>query len=100
MKPRHGTMMHCIVGLLIAIGLALPTAASAADVTTVNGLVTYVSSDVIEVSGHRGLLFSGTTIMSEGRQVSIGSVRVGMPAELEIGSTGQALTVQVKGAVE
>lgn len=100
MKPRHGTMMRCIVGVLIAIGLALPTGAPAADVTTVNGVVTYVSSDVIEVSGHRGLINAGTTIMSEGRQVSLASVHVGMPAELEIGSTGQALTVQVKGAVE
>lgn len=100
MKPRHGAMMRCIVGLLATIGLALATAAPAADVATVTGVVTYVSTDVIEVSGRRGLIFSGTTIVSDGRQVSLGSVRVGMPAELEIGSTGQALTVQVKGAVE
>ena len=72
MKPRHGTMMHCIVGLLVAIGMASPTSAPAEDVTTVNGMVTYVSRDVIEVSGHRGLVFPGTTIMSEGRPVSIG----------------------------
>ena len=46
MKPRHGAMMHCIVGLLIAIGMALPAGAPAADVTVVNGAVTYVTSDV------------------------------------------------------
>jgi hypothetical protein len=100
MKPRYGTMMRCIVGLLIGIGMALPTRAPAADVTTVAGVVTYLSSEVVEVSGRRGLIGPGTTIFSEGRQVSIAAVHVGMPAELEIGSTGQALMLQVKGAVE
>jgi len=37
MKPRHGAMMRCIVGLLIAIGLALPTGAPAADGHSLHG---------------------------------------------------------------
>jgi hypothetical protein len=100
MKPRHGAMMHCIVGLLIAIGMALPAGAPAADVTVVNGAVTYVTSDVVEVSGRRGLIVPGTSITSEGREVSLKSIVVGMPAELEIAPDGKALSLQVKGAVE
>lgn len=100
MKPRHGTMMHCIVGLLIAAGLALPALAPAADVTTVSGVVTYVTSEVVEVSGRRGLIVQGSSITSEGREVSIGAVHLGMPADLEIGSAGQVLELHVKGAVE
>ena len=100
MKPRHGAMMHCIVGLLIAIGMALPASAPAADVTVVSGAVTYVSSDAVEVAGRRGLIVPGTSITSEGREVSIRSVSVGMPGELEIGPDGKALELRVKGAVE
>jgi len=100
MKPRHGTMMRCIVGLLIATGLALPASAPAADVTVVNGAVTYVTSDVVEVSGRRGLIVPGTSVTSEGREISLKSVVVGMPAELEVGADGKALSLRVKGAVE
>ena len=100
MNARSRTMMRCIVGLAMAIGLALPSFAPAADVTVVSGAVTYVSTDVVEVAGRRGLIVPGTSIMSEGRSVSIHSVVVGMPAELEIDPSGQALELRVKGAVE
>jgi hypothetical protein len=93
-------MMRCIVGLAMALGLALPSLAPAAEVTIVSGAVTYVSTDVVEVGGRRGLIVPGTSIMSEGRPVSIHSVVVGMPAELEIDPSGQALELRVKGAVE
>ncbi|MBY0280369.1 hypothetical protein K2Z84_33975 [Candidatus Binatia bacterium] len=93
-------MMRCIVGVLGALALAFPGAAPAADVTTVSGTVTYVSTSVVEVSGHRGLLEPGTSITSEGRPISIASVAVGMPADLEIGADGRALELRVKGAVE
>ena len=100
MKPRHGAMMHCIVGLLIAIGMALPSSAPAADVTVVSGAVTYIATDVVEVSGRRGLIVPGTSITSEGREVSLKSVAVGMPAELDVAADGKALSLRIKGAVE
>jgi hypothetical protein len=93
-------MMRCIVALAIAVGLACPAPVRAADVTMVGGVVTYVTSEVVEVGGRRGLIVPGTSITSEGREVSIASVVVGMPAELEIGSDGRALELRVKGAVE
>jgi hypothetical protein len=98
----HGrSMMRRIVGLALALGVAsLPSLARADDVTIANGSVTYVSRDVVEVGGHRGLIVPGTSITSDGRTVSIASIVVGMPAELEIGSSGQALELRVKGAVE
>lgn len=99
-NPRHSVVMRCIVGLAVAIGVAFPAPARAADVTVVGGVVTYVSGDVVEVGGRRGLIVPGTSIVSEGREVSIASVVVGMPAELEIGSDGRALELRVKGAVE
>lgn len=100
MKPRHGAMMRCIVGLLAAMAMAIPPIAGAADVTVVSGVVTYITTDVVEVSGRRGLIVPGTSISSEGREVSLASVTVGMPAELEIGADGKALELRVKGAVE
>lgn len=99
-KPRHGVMMRCIVGLAITVGLACPAPLRAADVTMVGGVVTYVSGEVVEVGSRRGLIVPGTSITSEGREISIASVVVGMPAELEIGSDGRALELRVKGAVE
>jgi hypothetical protein len=100
MKPRHGAMMRCIVGLLAAMAMAIPPIAGAADVTVVSGVVTYITTDVVEVSGRRGLIVPGTSISSEGREVSLASVVVGMPAELEIGADGKALELRVRGAVE
>lgn len=99
MERAYGRMMRCIVGLLAALALA-PVLARAADVTTVSGTVTYVSAAVVEVAGRRGLIVPGTSITSDGREISIGSVAVGMPADLEIGSDGAALELRVKGAVE
>ena len=99
-NPSYGSMMRCIVGLAIVLGLALADSARAADVTIVGGVVTYISSENVEVGGRRGLIVPGTTITSEGREISIASVAVGMPAELEIGPDGRALELRVKGAVE
>ena len=93
-------MMRCIVGLAIAVGMAGPASVRAAEVTMVGGVVTYVSGEVVEVGGRRGMIVPGTSITSEGREISIASVVVGMPAELEIGSDGRALELRVKGAVE
>ena len=100
MNALGRTMMRRIVGLALALGLALPSLALAAEVTMVSGQVTFVSKDVVEVGGRRGLIVPGTSIVSEGRPISLASVVVGMPADLEIGSGGQALELRVKGAVE
>jgi len=102
MNHLKSRMMRCIVVLalaLLATG-ASSTAAPAAEVTTVSGVVTWVSTDVVEIAGRRGLITNATSITSEGRTVSLGAVVVGMPAELETDPSGQALEVRVKGAVE
>lgn len=93
-------VMRCIVALAATLGMATASAAMAAEVITVAGAVTYVSDEVVEVAGHRGLIVPGTSISSEGREVSITSVRVGMPAELEVDASGRALDLRVKGAIE
>lgn len=93
-------MMHCIVALALVASYVIVGEAQAADVTTVAGSVTYVTPQVVEVGGRRGLIESSTAITSEGRAVSIAAVQVGMPAELEIDPAGRALELRVKGAVE
>ncbi len=93
-------MMHCIVALALLVGTLLPGAARAAEVTSVAGSVTFVTTTVVEVGGRRGLIDHATSITSDGRAVSIGAIQVGMPAELEIDSSGRALELRVKGAVE
>jgi hypothetical protein len=93
-------MMHCIVGVGLGLVLAVATPAVAGDVTEVSGSVGYVSKDVVEVGGRRGLITNATSIVSEGHPISISSVQVGMQAELEIDPAGEALELRVKGAVE
>jgi hypothetical protein len=92
-------MMQCIVALALALVL-VPTIAASDDVTIVTGQVTYVTSEVVEVAGRRGLISSGTAITSDGRAISLAAIQVGIPAELEIDPSGQALELRVKGAVE
>jgi len=99
MRERR-LMMHCIVALALMASCVIAGPARAADVTTVAGAVTYITPQVVEVAGRRGLIESSTAITSEGRAVSIAAVQVGMPAELEIDPAGRALELRVKGAVE
>ena len=100
MRQPERIMMHCIVAAALALATLAPWAARADEVTTVTGAVTFVSTQVVEVDGRRGLLQSDTSITSDGRAVSLAAVQVGMPAELEIDPSGQALELRVKGAVE
>lgn len=93
-------MMHCIVALALVAGTFAPGLAAAAEVTSVAGSVTYVTTTVVEVGGRRGLIDSATAITSDGRAVSLGAIQLGMPAELEIDASGRALELRVKGAVE
>ena len=77
-------MMHCIVIVGLGLILAAATPAVGGDVTQVSGSVTYVSKDVVEVAGRRGLITNATSIVSDGHPISIASVQIGMAAELEI----------------
>lgn len=98
MKILRTAMMRCIVA--IALAFVCTSVVEAADVTMVSGQVTWVSPDAVEVAGRRGMISSRTSITSDGRSVSVSSIQVGMPAELEIDPAGQALELRVKGAVE
>ena len=94
-------MMQRIAALALALLVVLAAAsARAGEVTQVAGTVTYVSRDVVEVAGRRGLIVAGTSIVSDGRAVSINAITVGVPAELELDAAGRALELRVKGAVE
>ena len=98
-RTRTG-MMRRIAALALALVVSSGAAAAAGDVTQVTGTVTYVSTDVVEVAGRRGLIVAETAISSDGREVSLAAIQVGMPAELEIDPSGRALELRVKGAVE
>jgi hypothetical protein len=93
-------MMQCIAMLALALASLGTAPAGASEVVEVAGSVTYVSTDVVEVAGRRGLIVTSTSITSDGRSVSLASIHVGMPAELEIDASGRALELRVKGAVE
>ena len=88
------------MSLVLGGGCPLADGGPGRDVTTVAGSVTWVSTDVVEVAGRRGMIVPGTSITSDGHAVSLGAVQVGMPAEMEIDPSGAALEVRVKGAVE
>jgi hypothetical protein len=99
MRKAGLLMMRCIVvGGLLTLPIAAPSLAG--DVTVVSGRVSYVSKDVVEVDGRRGLINAATSIVSDGHPVSLDSVHVGMFADMEIDPSGDALQVEVKGAVE
>jgi hypothetical protein len=96
-------MMRCIVAIALAtLVLSAPATSRAQEesVTTVAGGVTWVGTEAVEVNGRRALVTQETTITSEGRSVSLASVRVGMPAELEMDDGGRAIELRVTGAVE
>jgi hypothetical protein len=93
-------MMQRIAALALALVVTAGARAWAAEVTQVAGTVTFVSTDVVEVAYRRGLIVDSTAISSDGREVSLAAIQVGMPAELEIDSSGRALELRVKGAVE
>jgi len=97
--PRTG-MMRRIVTLAMLAALLSPWPAPAAELVTAQGMVSWVSQESVEVGGRRALLTPTTAITSDGREVSLASVQVGMPAELEIDAAGRALELRVKGAVE
>jgi hypothetical protein len=75
-------------------------AGQAAETSTVNGPITWISADSVEVAGHRGILAQGADIRSDEHTVSWTSIRLGMPASMETDSAGRVLELRVTGVVE
>jgi hypothetical protein len=75
-------------------------AAQAAETSTVNGPITWISADSVEVAGRRGILAQGSDIRSDEHTVSWTSIRLGMPASMETDSAGRVLELRVTGVVE
>jgi hypothetical protein len=64
------------------------------------GAVTYVDEAAVEVSGRRGVFTDQSVVTSDGHSVAPGSVRAGMPAQLEVDPAGRVLELRVTGVVE
>jgi hypothetical protein len=78
-----------------------PSDAGAEDgVRSISGSVTWVSADAVEVSGQRALVTGESTVTSDGREVSLTSIRRGMPAQAEIDDAGRLIALYVNGVVE
>lgn len=86
--------------LLLSLLVCAATSARADEVTTVQGTISFVGREAVEVGGRRALVTNETSISSNGRAIALSSLQVGMPAELEIDSAGRALDLRVEGAVE
>ena len=83
--------------------LALVAAAEAfgeTDARLYLGTISYVAPGAVEVSGRRAIFAPGSTVTSDGRPVSPGSIQPGMPAELEVDPEGRVIELRVKGVVE
>ena len=86
-----------------AFGLALALGAAtgwAADPTIVAGRLTYISEKAIEVDGRRILLTPESGAISQGRPVSVKSLRPGALAEAEIDEVGRLIELRVNRVVE
>ena len=83
-----------------SVGLAAPASADPGDPVTVEGSITWVSDDAVEVNGQRGLLEPSSDVRCEGRSISRSSIHVGMPASMEMDPAGQILELRVEGATE
>jgi hypothetical protein len=99
MRQRFRTGL-AVAAMVILAGFWPSPAGADEDVTTVVGSVTWVSQDAVEVAGQRGILSSATDVRSDHHPVSRASIRVGMPASMEIDSGGRVLELRVTGVVE
>lgn len=95
----QGWAVFCLC-LSLLCGVLVPTASAEEEVRSVSGALAWVSEDAVEIGSTRGLLTSESSIVSRGRQVSIGSLRRGMPATMELDAAGRVLELRVKGVVE
>jgi hypothetical protein len=64
------------------------------------GTVDFISQDAVEVSGHRGLVGTQTSFVSDGHPVAPTSIHPGQQGDLEVDSDGRALELRVTGVVE
>jgi len=67
---------------------------------TVEGEITYVAENAVEVAGVRGLIGPRSSILSSGREITVRSIRRGMPARMELDAAGRVLELRVVGVVE
>ena len=81
-------------------GLGARASADPGDPVTVEGSITWVSDDAVEVNGERGLLEPTSDVRCDGRSISRSSIHVGMPASMEMDPAGQILELRVEGATE
>lgn len=97
--PRARRRTSALVA--IAIGTLLGAEWSRAEETfVVVGSVEWISSSAVEVAGRRGRITESTEFASDGRTISLASIRKGMPAELELDGAGRVARLNVSGAVE
>jgi hypothetical protein len=87
------------LSLLLAIGVAA-TAMAQSETQVYYGTVGFVDESSVEVGGERGILANGSSVMSDGHAVSLASVRIGMPATLEVDESGRIIELRVTGVVE
>lgn len=86
--------------LSLLCGVLASTASAEEEVRSVSGALAWVSEDAVEIGSTRGLLTSESSVFSRGREVSIGSLRRGMPATMELDAAGRVLELRVKGVIE
>jgi hypothetical protein len=87
------------VVLLLALILA-PQARAQENLRTVEGEITYIAENAVEVAGVRGLIGPRSSILSSGREITVRSIRRGMPARMELDAAGRVLELRVAGVVE
>lgn len=78
----------------------VPQAQAQENLRTVEGEITYVTANAVEVAGVRGLLGPRSSILSSGREITVHSIRRGMSARMELDAAGRVLELRVAGVVE
>ncbi len=91
--------MRASLAIALVIGVAVAATAQS-DTRTYFGSVGFVDDEAVEVAGQRGIVTSGSSVVSDGHAVSLGSVRPGMPATLEVDGSGRIIELRVTGVVE
>ena len=89
--------------LTVVLFLALvvsPPAQAQENLRTVEGKITYIAENAVEVAGVRGLIGPRSSILSSGREITVRSIRRGMPARMELDAAGRVLELRVAGVVE
>ncbi len=88
-----------LLALALLLGSGGPVAAEDSPRVVV-GRVTRIDADSVMVGDQIGFLRTGSDIRSDGRAVAPTSIRVGMPAEMEIDVTGRILEVRIGSVAE